>query len=135
MGDGVTAAFREAGINAGAEPQASAEKPERATKPLGKSSSSFIVAVNGQDGIIDQHVAHEARAVRTHLRPRRREGQLTGQRMLMPLMVELFPRQLSFSNASPRLDRQRFRSRADGARSVAIHATPAGIAARMAERL
>src|SRR6202050_5139274 len=63
-------------------------------KPLGQVNSSFIVAVNSEGlWIIDQHVAHERVLFEQHLRARR-EGQLTGQRVLVPLMVELSPRQL-----------------------------------------
>jgi DNA mismatch repair protein MutL len=63
-------------------------------KPLGQVNSSFIVAVNGEGlWIIDQHVAHERVLFEQHLRARR-EGQLTGQRLLVPLIVELSPRQI-----------------------------------------
>src|ERR1700683_2805290 len=63
-------------------------------KPLGQVNSSFIVAVNSEGlWIIDQHVAHERVLFEQHLRARR-EGELGGQRMLVPLIVELNPRQL-----------------------------------------
>src|SRR5579863_6315149 len=63
-------------------------------KPLGQVNSSFIVAVNGEGlWIIDQHVAHERVLFEQHLRARR-EGELGGQRMLVPPIVELNPRQL-----------------------------------------
>ncbi len=135
MGEAVTAAFRDAGINAGAEPQASAESLSE-LKPLGQVSSSFIVAVNGEGlWIIDQHVAHERVLFEQHLRARR-EGQLTGQRMLMPLMVELSPRQLViFERIAEELTANGFEVAQMGPRSVAIHATPAGIAGADAERL
>jgi DNA mismatch repair protein MutL len=135
MSEAVTAAFREAGINVGAEPQASAESLSE-LKPLGQVSSSFIVAVNGEGlWIIDQHVAHERVLFEQHLRARR-EGQLTGQRMLMPLMVELSPRQLViFERIAEELTANGFEVAQMGPRSVAIHATPAGIAGGDAERL
>src|SRR5258705_11239091 len=134
MGEAVTAAFREAGINVGAEPQASAESLSE-LKPLGQVSSSFIVAVNGEGlWIIDQHVAHERVLFEQHLRARR-EGQLTGQRMLMPLMVELSPRQLViFERIAEELTAHGFEVAQMGPRSVAIHAPPAGIAGADAER-
>ena len=133
LDESVSAAFREAG--AGSEAQASAESLSE-LKPLGQVSSSFIVAVNGEGlWIIDQHVAHERVLFEQHLRARR-EGQLTGQRMLMPLMVELSPRQLViFERIAEELTANGFEVAQMGPRSVAIHATPAGIAGADAERL
>jgi DNA mismatch repair protein MutL len=108
----------------------------RELKPLGQVSSSFIVAVNGEGlWIIDQHVAHERVLFEQHLRARR-EGQLTGQRMLVPLMVELSPRQLViFERVADELTANGFEVAQMGPRSVAIHAAPSGIAAPDAERL
>jgi len=133
LGESVSAAFREAGAES--EEQASAESLSE-LKPLGQVSSSFIVAVNGEGlWIIDQHVAHERVLFEQHLRARR-EGQLTGQRMLMPLMVELSPRQLViFERIAEELTANGFEVAQMGPRSVAIHATPAGIAGADAERL
>ena len=135
LGESVSAAFREAGAGVGSESQASAESLTE-LKPLGQVSSSFIVAVNGEGlWIIDQHVAHERVLFEQHLRARR-EGQLTGQRMLMPLMVELSPRQLViFERIAEELTANGFEVAQMGPRSVAIHATPAGIAGADAERL
>src|ERR1700674_3174967 len=133
--DGASVTFREAGTGVGSESQASAESLSE-LKPLGQVSSSFIVAVNGEGlWIIDQHVAHERVLFEQHLRARR-EGQLTGQRMLMPLMVELSPRQLViFERIAEELTANGFEVAQMGPRSVAIHATPAGIATADAERL
>jgi DNA mismatch repair protein MutL len=140
--DGVSAmlnaasgSFREAGTGVGSESQASAESLSE-LKPLGQVNSSFIVAVNGEGlWIIDQHVAHERVLFEQHLRARR-EGQLTGQRILMPLMVELSPRQLViFERIAEELTANGFEVAQMGPRSVAIHATPAGIASADAERL
>jgi DNA mismatch repair protein MutL len=135
LGESVAAVFRDAGTGAGSESQASAESLSE-LKPLGQVSSSFIVAVNGEGlWIIDQHVAHERVLFEQHLRARR-EGQLTGQRMLMPLMVELSPRQLViFERIAEELTANGFEVAQMGPRSVAIHATPAGIAGADAERL
>jgi DNA mismatch repair protein MutL len=105
-------------------------------KPLGQVSSSFIVAVN-EEGlwIVDQHVAHERVLFEQHLRARR-EGQLTGQRTLAPLMVELSPRQLvTFERIAEELTANGFEVAQMGPRSVAIHATPAGITTADSERL
>jgi DNA mismatch repair protein MutL len=134
-GSAIAEQFRDAGAGAGAESQASAESLGE-LKPLGQVSSSFIVAVNGEGlWIIDQHVAHERVLFEQHLRARR-EGQLSGQRMLVPLMVELSPRQLViFERIAEELTANGFEVAQMGPRSVAIHATPAGIATADAERL
>jgi len=105
-------------------------------KPLGQVSSSFIVAVNGEGlWIIDQHVAHERVLFEQHLRARR-AGEVGGQRMLMPLIVELNPRQLAtFEQIGEELRANGFEAELMGARSVAIQAAPAGIASVDAEKL
>ena len=131
-GAAITEQFREATIS---EPLASAESL-RELKPLGQVSSSFIVAVNSEGlWIIDQHVAHERVLFEQHLRARR-EGQLTGQRVLVPLLVELSPRQLViFERVAEELAANGFEVSQMGPRSVAIHAAPSGIATSDAERL
>jgi len=105
-------------------------------KPLGQVNSSFIVAVNGEGlWIIDQHVAHERVLFEQHLRARR-EGELGGQRLLVPLIVELNPRQLAiFEQIGEELRANGFEAELMGARSVAIQAAPAGITGGDAERL
>jgi DNA mismatch repair protein MutL len=105
-------------------------------KPLGQVNSSFIVAVNGEGlWIIDQHVAHERVLFEQHLRARR-EGALGGQRMLVPLIVELSPRQLViFEQIGEELRANGFEAELMGARSVAIQAAPAGIASGDAGKL
>jgi DNA mismatch repair protein MutL len=105
-------------------------------KPLGQVNASFIVAVNSEGlWIIDQHVAHERILFEQHLKARR-EGQMTGQRMLMPHIVELSPRQeVIFAQISEELAANGFEVSQMGPRSVAIQATPAGISAGDAEKL
>jgi DNA mismatch repair protein MutL len=105
-------------------------------KPLGQVNSSFIVAVNGEGlWIIDQHVAHERVLFEQHLRARR-EGELGGQRMLVPPIVELNPRQLvTFQQIGDELRANGFEAELMGAREVAIQAAPAGIASSDAEKL
>ena len=105
-------------------------------KPLGQVSNSFIVAVNS-DGlwIVDQHVAHERIVFEQHLRARR-EGMLSGQRMLAPLVVELQPRQMVIlEQISDELRANGFDVEPTGGRSVAIQAAPGGISAGDTERL
>jgi DNA mismatch repair protein MutL len=105
-------------------------------KPLGQVNASFIVAVNGEGlWIIDQHVAHERVLFEQHLQARR-EGELGGQRLLVPIMVELNPRQLvTFEQISEELRANGFEADLMGLRSLAIHAAPAGIASDDTEKL
>ncbi len=105
-------------------------------KPLGQVNSSFIVAVSGEGlWIVDQHVAHERVLFEQHLRARR-EGRIEGQRMLVPTVVELAPRQLViFERIAEELAENGFEVAPIGPRSVAIQAAPAGISSADAERL
>jgi DNA mismatch repair protein MutL len=105
-------------------------------KPLGQVNSSFIVAVN-EEGLwlIDQHVAHERILFEQHVRARR-EGQVTGQRLLAPIVVDLAPRQLVIlEQISEELSANGFDVTPMGPQSVAIQATPAAVAGAEAERL
>src|ERR1700682_2640574 len=79
-----------------ADAPASLPRPEQIAdlKPLGQVSASFIVAVNSEGlWIVDQHVAHERVLFEQHLEARR-AGKVEAQRMLMPLVIELSPRQI-----------------------------------------
>jgi len=105
-------------------------------KPLGQVSSSFIVAVNGEGlWLVDQHVAHERVLFEQHLEARR-AGKVESQRMLMPLVIELSPRQIVIhEKIAEELAANGFEVEPMGPRSVAIQAIPAGIAAADAEKL
>jgi len=105
-------------------------------KPLGQVSSSFIVAVNGEGlWIVDQHVAHERVLFEQHLEARR-AGKIEAQRMLMPLVIELSPRQIvTFEKIAEELAANGFEVEPMGPKSVAIQAVPAGILASDAEKL
>ena len=105
-------------------------------KPLGQVNSSFIVAVNAEGlWIIDQHVAHERILFEQHVRARR-EGLVSGQRLLAPIMVDLAPRQrVILEQISEELSANGFDVAPMGRQSVAIQATPAGVASADAERL
>jgi DNA mismatch repair protein MutL len=105
-------------------------------KPLGQVNSSFIVAVNSEGlWIIDQHVAHERVLFEQHLRSRR-EGSVTGQRLLVPIVVDLTPRQRAIlEQISEELSANGFDVTPMGPQSVAIQATPAGVPNSDAERL
>jgi DNA mismatch repair protein MutL len=100
----------------------------RTLHPLGQIRNSFILAVN-EDGlwIIDQHVAHERVLFEKVLRQRAAQ-QVEGQRLLMPLLVELTPAQLAiFTEIAEELARNGFEAEPFGARSLAVKTAPAGV--------
>jgi DNA mismatch repair protein MutL len=105
-------------------------------KPLGQVSSSFIVAVNGEGlWLVDQHVAHERVLFEQHLEARR-AGKVEAQRMLMPMVIELSPRQIViYEKIAAELAENGFEVEPMGPRSVAIQAVPAGVAGPDAEKL
>ena len=88
-------------------------------KPLGQVNSSFIVAVNGEGlWIVDQHVAHERVLFEQHLEARR-AGKIEAQRMLMPLVIELSPRQIvTFERIAEELGANGFEVELMGPKSV-----------------
>jgi len=105
-------------------------------KPLGQVSSSFIVAINSEGlWIVDQHVAHERVLFEQHLEARR-AGKVESQRMLMPPVVELSPRQIViYEKIAEELAANGFEVEPMGPRSVAIQSVPAGVGAGDAEKL
>jgi DNA mismatch repair protein MutL len=105
-------------------------------KPLGQVGASFIVAVNGEGlWIVDQHVAHERVLFEQHLEARR-AGRVESQRMLMPIIVDLSPRQIViFGKIAEELAVNGFEVDLMGMKSVAIQAVPAGVGAPDAEKL
>ncbi len=105
-------------------------------RPLGQMNNSFIVAVNAEGlWLIDQHVAHERVLFERHLEARRR-GPLAGQRLLMPLVLELQPRQLAiFDQVAEELRANGFDVEPMGPRSVAVRAAPAGVPGSEVEKL
>jgi DNA mismatch repair protein MutL len=125
-----------------AAPSASAPatlpRPEQIAdlKPLGQVSSSFIVAVNGEGlWLVDQHVAHERVLFEQHLEARR-TGRVEAQRMLMPMVIELSPRQIViYEQIAEELNANGFEVEPMGPHNVAIQAVPAGVDAPDAEKL
>jgi DNA mismatch repair protein MutL len=105
-------------------------------KPLGQVSSSFIIAVNAEGlWIVDQHVAHERILFEQHLEARR-ANKVESQRMLLPMILELSPRQLViYEKIAEELSANGFEVEPMGPRSVAIQAVPAGVANGDAEKL
>jgi DNA mismatch repair protein MutL len=105
-------------------------------KPLGQIRESFILAVN-PDGlwIIDQHVAHE-RVLFEKVLAERSRAAVDGQRLLMPLLVELTPgQQAVFAEISEELRRNGFDAELFGARTIAIKTAPAGVQPQQIEKM
>jgi len=105
-------------------------------RPLGQVRDSFILAVN-QEGlwIIDQHVAHE-RVLFEQVLSQRELGKMEGQRLLMPLVIELTPAQQAvFTQIADELQRNGFEVEPFGARTVAVKTAPAGVEAGTVEKL
>ncbi len=117
---------------------ASLPRPGQITdlKPLGQVSASFIIAVNGAGlWIVDQHVAHERVLFEQHL-DARRAGKVESQRMLMPMVIDLSPRQIViYEKIAEELAANGFEVEPMGPKSFAIQAVPAGIVASDAEQL
>jgi DNA mismatch repair protein MutL len=107
-------------------------------KPLGQVRDSFILAVN-PDGlwIIDQHVAHERVLFEKILRERGQNSPAQdGQRLLMPLIVELTPgQQAVFTEISEELERNGFEVELFGTRTVAVKTAPGGVRPAEVEKL
>ena len=105
-------------------------------KPLGQIRESFILAVNPEGlWIIDQHVAHE-RVLFEQILAQRAAQKMEGQRLLMPLVLQLTPAQQAvFSEISDELARNGFEAEPFGAGSVVVKTAPAGIESRQVERM
>ena len=99
-------------------------------KPVGQVRDSFILAVNA-DGlwIIDQHVAHERVLFEKILKERgQNDAAQDGQRLLMPLLVELtLGQQAVFAEISEELHRNGFEVELFGTRTVAVKTAPGGV--------
>jgi DNA mismatch repair protein MutL len=122
----------------GVEAREEGAAPEFPTdlKPLGQVEESFIVATNAAGlWIIDQHVAHERVLFERHLRLRR-EKKVEGQRLLLPVIVELKPeQQATLSEIAEELAANGIDVEPFGQRTVAIKTAPADILAQDVQRL
>ncbi len=105
-------------------------------KPLGQVEDSFIVATNAEGlWIIDQHVAHERVLFERHQRLRR-DKKVEGQRLLLPVIVELKPeQQATLGEIAEELAANGFDVEPFGQRTVAIKTAPADIAPQDVQRL
>jgi len=104
--------------------------------PLGQVDNSFIVAADGGALLlIDQHVAHERILFEKVLR-QRGEGKVESQRLLLPLIIEINPRQqVILENITPELAACGFDVEPFGRKTVAIKAAPAGLATADVQQL
>jgi DNA mismatch repair protein MutL len=105
-------------------------------RPVGQIRDSFILAINPQGlWIIDQHVAHERILFEKICKLRLAESP-EKQQLLMPLIVELTPGQMSvFAEISDELTRNGFEVEPFGSRTIAIKTTAAGVTAGDVEHL
>ncbi|MCU1285815.1 MAG: mismatch repair protein MutL [Acidobacteriales bacterium] len=105
-------------------------------KALGQIRESFILAVNYEGlWIIDQHVAHE-RVLFEKILAERETEKLQGQRLLMPLIVELTPgQQAIFTEISEELRTNGFEVEPFGTRTIAVKTAPAGVNAPEIEKM
>ena len=130
--------FRVAGSQQALEAPAGTSHGEQISelKPLGQVSSSYIVAVNSEGlWLVDQHVAHERVLFEQHLQARR-AGRVIGQRLLVPLVIELSPRQVVIAEQiAEELAANGFEVTTMGPREVAVQAAPAPVSAPDVERL
>jgi DNA mismatch repair protein MutL len=85
--------------------------------------------------IIDQHVAHE-RVLFEKILAERETEKLQGQRLLMPLIVELTPgQQAIFTEISDELRSNGFEVEPFGTRTIAVKTAPAGVNAPEIEKM
>jgi DNA mismatch repair protein MutL len=112
----------------GAEPPSSSLSALSDLRPLGQLHESFIIAA-GRDGlwIIDQHVAHE-RILFERVLNQRAAGNVEVQRLLMPLVLQLTPRQqIEYARIAVELASMGFETEPFGNRTIAVKAAPAAI--------
>jgi DNA mismatch repair protein MutL len=105
-------------------------------RPLGQLRDSFIVATDSSGLIvIDQHVAHERVLFEIYLR-QKLAGKLEIQRLLMPIIVQLPPRQLVILDSIvPELARNGFEVEPFGPKTIAIKTAPAILKPSIVEKL
>jgi len=105
-------------------------------QPLGQVQESFIVATNAQGlWLVDQHAAHERVLFDRHVRMRK-ERKVEGQRLLLPIVVELKPeQQVTFQEIADELAANGFEVEPFGKRTIAVKTAPAEMAAENVEKL
>jgi DNA mismatch repair protein MutL len=96
--------------------------------PMGQIDNSFIIASDqGALLIIDQHVAHE-RILFEKVLGQRNQGTVESQRLLLPIIVELSPRQqVILEDIMPELEACGFDVEPFGRKTIAIKSAPADL--------
>jgi DNA mismatch repair protein MutL len=112
------------------------DRVKREVRPLGQIRDSFIIATDLTGLIvIDQHVAHERVLFENYLR-QKLAGMLEVQRLLLPIVVELPPRQLVIlENIIPELAQNGFEVEPFGPKTIAIKSAPGILKAAAVEKL
>ena len=112
------------------------DKVRSEVRPLGQLRDSFIIATDLTGLIVvDQHVAHERVLFENYLR-QKLAGKLEVQRLLMPIVVQLPPRQLVILDSIiPELAVNGFEVEPFGPKTVAIKTAPAILKASAVEKL
>ena len=112
------------------------DRVKREVRPLGQLRDSYIVAADLSGVIlIDQHVAHERVLFENYLR-QKLAGTLDVQRLLMPIIIELPPRQLVIlDNIIPELVRNGFEVEPFGPRTIAVKTAPGILKPAAVEKL
>ena len=112
------------------------DRIKREVRPLGQLRDSYIIATDSMGVIlIDQHVAHERVLFEAYLR-QKLAGNLEVQRLLMPIIVQLPPKQLVIlDNIIPELARNGFEVEPFGPKTIAIKTAPAILKPGVVEKL
>ena len=109
-------------------PASTGPQPLSGIIPLGQIDNSFIIASDqGALLIIDQHVAHE-RILFEKVLSQRNQGKVESQRLLLPIIVELSPRQqVILEDITPELEACGFEVEPFGRKTIAIKSAPADL--------
>ena len=112
------------------------DRIKREVRPLGQLRDSYIIATDSMGVIlIDQHVAHERVLFEAYLR-QKLAGNLEVQRLLMPIIVQLPPRQLVILDSIiPELARNGFEVEPFGPKTIAIKTAPSILKPAAVEKL
>ena len=112
------------------------ERVRSEVRPLGQLRDSFIIATDSTGLIvIDQHVAHERVLFEAYLR-QKLAGKPEMQRLLIPIVVQLPPRQLVILDSIiPELAANGFEVEPFGPRTIAIKTAPSMLKAGSVEKL